>query len=219
MGFRLFLSLQSLAISGFLVGIACFAYIIALIWHLSHTGQPATELPSLYPILLPKLSFRRMLATIILSLGLLFAIGIVIHPWIILGAAFAVISLKTIAAWRRKLNKRMVMLGLAAGFISGLLTRYVGTGDLSVTLFFLVTVPLQFIGGALLLYHTGLTRIRLLLGQYVLGLRGFLWASMLAMPPAILNILGGPKTDDLWGNHWWQPLYSLVPGIDRSLAL
>jgi len=213
MGLHLLLSLQSPAILGLLIGIACFAYIAALIWHLSHAGQPATDLPSLQPILLSKLSFWKMLGAIITLLGLLFTIGILIHPWIILGAAFSIISLWIIVAWRRKLSKKTVILGLAAGLISGLLTRYVGTGDLGMTLFYLATVPPQFIGGALLLHHTGLTCIRLLLGQYALGLRGFLWASMLAIPPAILNILGGPNADDLWVNHWWQPLYSLVPGI------
>lgn len=215
-GVPLFLGLSDLAIFGGLVSVA---FIIALIWHLSHTGLLATNLPNLSPIALPNLGFKEMLGTIVVMLGLLFVIGIMLHPWVVLGVALALIALRIIVFWRRRLSVRLVVMGLAAGLVVSLATRYIGTGDLFMTMFYLAVIPFLFIGGGLLLDHTSLARVHVLEGQYGLGLVSFLWACVLAVPPALLNILGDANASDMWIDRWWEPLYALVPGIaEETLA-
>lgn len=197
-------------ILGTLAGIA---YIAALIWHLLRGGQPAADLPDPAPIVLPRFGFRGMLWVIILSLGLLFASGIVLRPWTILVVASALIALGIIVVWRRRLSVRMIVLGLIAGLVSGLGTGCMMPGNPFAVLYILVTTTLLFVGGALLLDHTGLARVRLLEGKYASGLGSFLWACVLALPPALLNILGGAQASDTWVDSRWKPLCALTPGI------
>jgi len=71
----------------------------------------------------------------------------------------------------------------------------------------------MFIGGTLLLDYSKLSRIRLLEGRYSHSLRSFLLACILALPAALLNILGGPYVRNVWVDRWWELLYALVPSI------
>jgi hypothetical protein len=70
-----------------------------------------------------------------------------------------------------------------------------------------------FIGGGILTKITGLTHIRSVNGNWGLALQGFLWACVLALPPALLNIGGGAHSQDVWVDQAWEPLVALVPGI------
>jgi sterol desaturase/sphingolipid hydroxylase (fatty acid hydroxylase superfamily) len=210
---RLCLGARSPSTLTLLAGISCFLFIVALVWHLSQADPSAFELPDISPLITPRLGFLGTLGTIIVSLGLLFVIGVALHPYIALMVAFSSIAAWTALAWRRRLSMRLVLLGLGAGLVSGLATRFVGTGDPFQSVFYLVTIPLLFIGGGLLLEHTSLAHIRLLEGRYAMGLSGFAWACVLAFPPAYLNILGGSYSRDAWVDRWWEPLYALVPGI------
>lgn len=139
-----------------------------------------------------------MLGTIIVSLGLLFFIGNMAHPYVSLVVALSLISVWLMAGWHNKLSVGLVVLGLAAGLISCIATRYVGRGDASVAVFYMATIPVLFIGGGLLLDHTGLARIRFLEGKYVEGLGGFFRECLLALPATFLNILAGPYARDRW---------------------
>jgi hypothetical protein len=196
---------------GLLMGVA---FIVALIWYLSRTGKPAADLPDLVPFVLPGLSFWGMLWAIIISLGLLFAVGAVIRPWTVLVVASALFALGIIVVWRRRLSVRLVVLGLAASLVSALGIGGMKPGDSFAVLYTLVTTALLFSGGGLLLDYTGLAHVRMLKGQYTLGLGSFLWACVLALPPAFLNILGGVQTSDSWVDRWWKPpLCALAPGI------
>jgi len=210
---RLCLGARSTTTLGLLAGISCFLFIVALVWHLSQAEPSFSELPDMPPLITLGMDFHGTLGAIIVSLGLLFVIGAVAHPYIALMVAFSSIAVWITLVWRRRLSLRLVSLGLGAGLVSCLVTRYVGTGEPFQSVFHLVTIPLLFIGGGLLLEQTGLARVRLLDGRYALGLGGFAWACVLAFPPAYLNILGGSNVRDAWVDRWWEPLYALVPGI------
>jgi hypothetical protein len=164
------------------------------------------------------MGFRGMLRSIVASIALLFAIGAVQHPWIILLVAMALVALRIIVVWRRRATARLIGLGLAAGLVAALASIPATQSGLAGVVFTLVTTPLLFIGGGLLLERTGLARIRLLEGEYAIGLRGFAWACALALPPALLNILGGASTSDTWVSRWWHPLAAFAPGVAEETA-
>lgn len=202
-----------------LIAAACVVYLAVFIRYFYRAGPVAANLPNLQPIAFRGLSFRVVLGIIVGWLGLLFALSFVLHPWLILGAAFALVALGLAVARRRRLNARLIGLSVAAGVVVALATRIRYTGGYSahgidfLTLFYAITVPLMFIGGGLLLDYTGLAHIRALEGRYALALRGFLRACVLAVPPAILNILGGSQAADKWVTDWRGPWYAIVPGI------
>jgi hypothetical protein len=159
-----------------------------------------------------------MLLVIIAALAVLCVIGIAQHPWVILLLAATLISLRLMLAWRRRLTRRLVALGLAAGALAAVANIPVTQSGLAGVLFTLVTTPLIFIGGGLLLEHTGLAHVRLLEGQYIRGCKSFAWACVLALPAALLNIFGGANTSDAWVSRWWHPLAAFAPGIAEEIA-
>jgi membrane protease YdiL (CAAX protease family) len=74
-------------------------------------------------------------------------------------------------------------------------------------------VPPAFSGGVLLMQHTQLGHLRLLEGKPVIVVKGFLVGCLLALPPALLELMGNMQSQDTYIIHWWQPLYAIVPGI------
>jgi hypothetical protein len=159
-----------------------------------------------------------MLLVIIASVLALFVLGIAQHPWVMVLLAAALISLRLIWIWRGRLTRRLVALGLAAGALAAIAGIPASQSGLAGLLFTLATTPLIFIGGGLLLEHTGLARSRLLEGRYAAALGSFAWGCALALPAALLNILGGANPSDTWVSRWWHPLAALAPGIAEEVA-
>ncbi len=196
-----------------LVGLSGFAFIIILIWTLAHKKPYSTDLPNLDFLLTPRMNFG------VATIGLLCAVGIVSAIGMIIGMAVSLMVVSTLIAtvitlsWRSQLKKRTVLAGISCSIIVGLGILLLGNGDFSWAIFNSVTVLPLFTGGALLVRRTSLANIRLVQGEYTLGFKGFLWASILAVPASLFNLLGNIQQGDTWIIHWWQPFYALVPGI------
>ena len=203
------------SLSGFtvVVGLSSFIFIILLIWTLSQKKPYAEDLPNIDFVLTPWVSFGVAFGSIIAGLGALFVIGLAIGPAVSILLVSALIGLGLAISWRSQLTLRLVVIGFMVGLMAGLGITFLGNGDLSWAIYNFVTLPPTFISGALLIKRTDLAKSRFLQAEYSLALQGFLWACLIAVPAALLNLLGGVHEGDSWVNHWWQPLYSLVPGI------
>lgn len=197
----------------FVVGLSSFLYIVVLIWTLSRKKPSSTDLPNLDFLLTPRIGFGVAISGMVFIIGIMFVIGMVIGPAMSMLLGSALIGLGITVAWRSQLTTRIVWMGISVGLIAGLGITFLGNGDLSWAVFNLITLPPLFTGGALLISRTRLVRVRLLENEYALGLKGFLWACILSLPAALLNLLGNMQQGDTWVTRWWQPLYAIVPGV------
>ncbi|MCW5849753.1 MAG: CPBP family intramembrane metalloprotease [Anaerolineae bacterium] len=192
-------------------GLLGLAYIGGLLWYLVHTPPHASDLPDLPPDRLPGTRYPRRLTLILLTLALLFVLAIPLHPLLVLIGVFAVLSGWLIVHWRARLTRRLVALGLAAGGVILVAQAAMGQYD-PYMVFYLAMIPLLFIAGGLLVGYSGLSKLTVLQSGRA-AVKSFGWGCLLALPPALLNVLGGAQRGDSWVDHWWQPVAALVPGI------
>jgi hypothetical protein len=195
---------------GFLLAVA---YLAVLVVYLAWTGRPVSSLPDLDPTGLPQVGFWGTLAGILGATGLFFALGLALHPGATLIVVSALMAVGMVAAWRDAVSARLAGVGLAAGLVCGLGTAFWGPGDLPTALLYGLTVPPLFVGGALLLEQNWLSHVRVVEGRAWRGLQSFAWGCVAAVPPALLNLLGGAGSGDVAIDRWWEPFFALVPGI------
>lgn len=201
----------------FVTGIAGFVFIVALIWFLARKKPAVDDLPDLdlFPGARPGFWLRVFL--IFLGLGIAFLVGMMIGTGFSPLLACGLLGQGITIAWRKQLTGGVVWAGLAAGLVSALGILFLGNGDISWAVANLVLIPPAFMAGALLLQQTKLGRISLLEGEPARALYGFLFACVLAVPAALLNLLGNLQSQDTWIRRWWQPLYAIVPGIAEEI--
>jgi hypothetical protein len=197
-------------------GLAGFLFIVALIWVLARVSPRAEDLPELTRAGKPRLSFSVRMVFLLGAALATFIVGLMIGT----GAAPVLISgltgLGLILVWRRDLNQRLLFAGAGVGLVCGLGILLLGNGDLSWAVFSGLCLPPSFISGILLLKRTGLARCRWMEGDLVPGLRSFLWGCALALPGALLNLLGNLQGGDSWVRHAWQPLFALIPALGEE---
>lgn len=192
-------------------GLLGLAYIVGLLWYLVERPPHAADLPDLPPDRLPGASYRRRLALILLALALLFVAAIPLHPLLVLMGAFALLSAWLSRQWRARLTRRLAALGLGAGGV--VLAAQAAMGQSSpYMLFYLGLIPLLFIAGGLLVDYSGLGRLSVAQSGSAAA-RSAAWGAVLALPPALLNVMGGAQRADTWVDCWWRPVAALVPGI------
>ena len=196
--------------------IASILFIVALLVYLGRSKPIVADLPDVEPMVLPKFQYVHMLLLILGILVLLFLVGIVLHPWLVIIAALTIIALWVIIRQRQRLSPRLVLLGFAGGafclFLSWRSARLDGFQG-----FYLACIPLHFIAGGLLLQVTGLTQARCVDGSWRLVWQGFLWGCLLALPSALLNSSGGTHAGDAWVDQLWEPFVAFVPGIAEEI--
>lgn len=195
------------------VGFSSFAFIVILIWTLSRMKPHSNELPKMDFLLTPHIGFKTATAVLLVAIGIAFVIGMMIGPAVSLMLISALVGLGITLAWRKKLKKQTILAGILASLIAGSGIVFLGNGDISWAAFNFATLLPAFTGGALLVSQTSLAKVRLLRGEYILGLKSFLWACVLAVPASLLNLFGNLQQSDVWVVHWWQPLYAIVPGV------
>jgi hypothetical protein len=205
--------LLRLTILSVVVGLASFFFIVMLTWVLARSRPRAAELPDLAGPGKCHLGFGWR--TVLLLAGVLATsmIGLMIGtgagPILVTGLAGLGLTL----AWKHELDRRLLIFGTALGLLAGLGIALLGNGDLSWAIFNGVCLPPAFTGGILLLRRTRLAHSSFMDGRFILGLRSFVLGCILAMPAALLNLLGNLQTGDSWIRHAWQPLYAFVPAL------
>jgi len=212
----------------------------AMVWYLYRTGPSVSTLPNLDPLVFPRRTFGGMLWPLTLSLllgptliaamlvlplypiggmDLLDSVGRYLQPWIVLEGLLALTALRIVVMWRRRLTPRLVAVGLAAGLLAGAAqaVQIASSGDpfdVFWAIFQTVTVPPLFIGGGLLLAHTGIGRSRLLEGKYLGAFVSFLTGCALYLPLALVNTVAGAHAEYTWMNALWKPLaFSWLPAL------
>jgi hypothetical protein len=215
-------------------------FTLAMIWYLSRTGPSPSALPNLDPLVFPKRKFRGMLWPLALLLLLgptlisaalilpLYPIGGMdlienvypyLRPWVVLEGLLALIALRIVFGWRRRLTPRLVAVGLAVGLFSGAAqaVQIASSGDpfdIFWAIFQTVAVPPLFIGGGLLLDHTRIGRSRLLEGEVPGAVISFFAGCALYLPLALTNTVGGAHAGYTWMNALWKPLaFSWLPAL------
>lgn len=192
-------------------------YIIALIVALLRSSPYADELPDVGQIVsLPK-SYEGMLTLITLLCGsLFFTTGILWkNGWLMLPFCFA-IALFFIALFRKEITRRMILGGLTMGFSIFLVEQIMNFNPQQALYLSLGIIPLS-IAGFWLLERSRLSAFHLLGGDYRSSAKSFGLGCVLAIPPALLNVImalgSEPSEFDLMFDRWWKAFYAFQPGI------
>lgn len=196
-----------------LVGLTSFVFILGLTWALSRAKPAVMDLPEVEISAVKRTGFWVRTLLLFLGLGLAFFLGMIISFGFSMMLVCGLSGLGVTLAWRRMMTWKIAGTGLAAGAISALSKVFLGDGDLSFAIALLVTIPPAFTAGALLLRWTQLGHVRVLEGKPGLGVKGFLVGCVLALPPALLNVLGNIQSQDTWLSHWWQAFHAIQPAI------
>ncbi len=205
---------ERLRATGLAAGVAYMGLLI--VWL---AGRPprAEALPELALKSLPPPAFRTMLRRLIAAAVLVFAIGFATGPWL------AVVGMLTLAMiWFIVRHHDLVTLRhvvTAIGLAGVLLTVQAGTQGLDGYMAgYLISMAPLFLGGVLLLRHSGLSRSHIADGRWSAAGRSLLWGALLAMPAALLNASTGQLNDeDAWIADWWDPLAAIVPGFAEEI--
>lgn len=198
-------------------GVLGVAYILILIWWLAMDGPSASDLPAIPPIasFLPK--FWPMLGVVTFLVAGLTALTCFLlgDGWLMLLLSIP-LSMLIIVIWRKRVTRKYLIAAGCSLLALGLVEQVLGE-EQSSGLVIPLGAALMFLAGVLLLDHTRLTHIRLLEGKYPVAGKSFLWGCVLAVPPALLNLLtlqlSPPSEFDRLFDRWWEPLYAFQPGI------
>jgi hypothetical protein len=194
-------------------GLVSFVFIVALIWVLTRARPAADELPDLAAPGKSRLAFGWRLMLILAAVLAIFVIGMMIGTSVSLLLVISLLGLGLTLTWQHKLDRRLLRVGATVGLIVGLGTALLGDGDFGWAIFTGICVIPAFISGMLLIRRTGLAHSKWMNGRVALGLQSFLWGCVLALPAALLNLLGNLQAGDTWVRHVWQSLYAFVPAL------
>jgi hypothetical protein len=192
-------------------------YVLILIWWFFRSKPSATDLPNSQPIVNFLPHYWPMLWFVIILTAILTALTCVQlqDGWLMLILSIP-LSLLIIIIWRKRLNRKLIVASVITAIVLAGVEQLLGE-EQSSGLILPIGAALMFLAGVLLLDHTKLTHIRLLDGDYLGAGKSFLWGCVLALPPALLNILSlrlaPPSAFDLLYDRWWETFYALQPGI------
>ncbi len=192
-------------------------YIVVLIWWFARSKPAAADLPDCQPIVGFLPNYWAMLAFIVVVTAILTAVtGVLLgNGWHMLSLSI-LLALAIIVVWRKRLTRKLIAAGVMTTVVL-LGVEHLLSDDWGNGLITSVGAGLMAVAGALLLDHTRLTHVRLLEGDFLAGVKSFLWGCALALPPALLNALSmrqaPPSEFDLMFDQWWKAFYALQPGI------
>ena len=152
-------------------------YVAALLWYLSRSGLPISQLPQLRAQVLPR--WRYGIWIPVLVIAILFALAVLSSDGG-LGLLMLLMIVATVCillAWRREIRFRSVIQGLILALIAypaGL--PMLNNGFFSETMFYLllILVPPMYIAGGLLVGRTRLGGVQLLAKRYLKALLSFI---------------------------------------------
>jgi hypothetical protein len=198
-------------------GVLGTAYVLVLSWWLLREKPRAADLPAIAPVVRFFSTFRPMLWFVILLTAGITALTCFLFRdgWLMLLLSI-LLALLIIIIGRKRIRRRHLIVMLGVLITLGVVEQLLGEAQSS-GLVIPMGASLMFLAGALLLEHTKLARVRLLDGDYRAAGKSFLWGCLLAVPPALLNLLTTqltpPSQFDRLFDRWWEPFYALQPGI------
>jgi hypothetical protein len=191
-------------------------FIIFLIIYLSYKQHNLVNLPNIQRPTFLGLGYGITLLIVLGTITFIFCLGIIFHPWLVLIVVLSLVAVLIIIKKRHLLSIHLVFLGFVLGGICLMLSGLSGRLDIFHGSY-LACIPILFIAGSLLAKETGITHVYCVERNWILALKGFLWASMLALPAALLNISYGAHAKDVWVDQTWEPLVAFVPGIAEEV--
>jgi hypothetical protein len=183
-------------------------YVAVLLWYLGRSGPSHDKLLETRPARFQSSKFGVWAPAVVIFL--VFVLTIVSEDGVNILMLLMLVGLTwTLIAWRKEIELRPVVLGLAATlvvYLAGL--PVVANGFVGETIFYLFVIltPPSYVAGGLLAKHTRLGGVQLVTGQYKKAFQGFLLGCLLFVPHGLLNAAeGSPGSDIDWVNSFWMP--------------
>ena len=184
-------------------------YVAALLWYLSRSGSPMSQLPEIRPLGFLRWRYASWISVV--GIALVFALTVLSDA----GSSILLLLLLVaagiiIVAWRREISLRLVLQGVAvaiAAFFAGLPMMKNGFVSESFGYQFTILAVPMYVAGGLLLGHTRLGGIQLLAKKYLSAMRSFLWGCLLFLPLGLVNAASGSPAGSsfTWVREWWMP--------------
>jgi hypothetical protein len=166
---------------GWLLSLAALAFILVLCWRLGHwSANLASAVPASGERKVAgreRRAYSIRLAGLVAAAIISLAVGAVWGGWMVFMAGTSLAALAVVAAWRRRLNPRLVVTGLALGLLPALMVAASSraAGSVLSAAWPLLVVPVQFVAGALLARRDGRGRVLLLENRPAATAGAFLW--------------------------------------------
>ncbi len=194
-------------------GISSFLYIAVLTRTLIVKPPFAVDLANIDYLMTPRIGFGTALGVWVAGVALVFILGLAIGTASSVLLSSALLGLLITFVWRDQLTFRVAFFGVILGLSVGLGIVFLSHGDRLWAILNSIALPPIFVAGVLLLERTHLAQSHFVQREYARGLRGFGVACILALPSALLNLLGNVQQNDTWVVKWWQSLYAIVPAM------
>ncbi len=198
-------------------GILGTAYVLVLCGWLLQGWPAASDLPASAPIARFLPEFKPMLWLLILTTAVVTALAWFLFRdgWLMMLLSIP-LAVLLIIILRKQARRKHIIAAVIVIIVLGIVESLLGE-EQSSGLVIPIGAALMFLAGVLLLEHTQLTHIRLFDRDYLGAGKSFLWGCVLAVPPALLNLvttqLTPPTEFDRLFDRWWEPFYALQPGI------
>lgn len=185
------------------------AYVMVLLWYVTRDGARFGDLPGISYGRFLRSKVGRLVPVLVLVL-LLFLSGFSDDGLDIVMTVLLVATPWVLVAWYKGISLRAVLLGLvltvlallggAPAWRNGFLSNSV------LTLLGGFALPM-FVGGVLLIQHTGLGGVSSFSRGFGNALRSFLTGCLLFVPLGLVNAVGGsPGSDITWVDRGWMPI-------------
>ncbi len=185
------------------------SYVAALIWYLSRSGTPTSQLPKVRPLVLRNWRYSVWIPVLVIAIIFILILTAMSDGDLGILLLLIVATWWILLAWHRQVRIRSVIQGLALAlivYLAGL--PMFNNGSISEIAFYglLINVPPMYIAGGLLVHRTRLGGVQLLDKRYWQALRSFFWGCLLFVPLGLINAaVVSPGPNMTWVSEWWIP--------------
>ncbi len=185
------------------------SYVAALIWYLSCSGTPTSQLPKVRPLVLQNWRYSVWIPVLVITIIFILILTTLSDGDLGILLLLIVAAWWILLAWHRQVRIRSVIQGIALALIAYLAGMPMfNNGSISALAFYglLINVPPMYIAGGLLVHRTRLGGVQLLDKRYRQALRSFFWGCLLFVPLGLINAaVVSPGPNITWVSEWWIP--------------